>query len=181
MDAASSNSASSRYTSAESLAQFSTTNRFRHMKVSDETYVVEEETTTNPHLLLREKLSLVGDFAAVNVLGQINKKMSLGFPQQEQPIRFLSEFLETTRAYWNWRNDKTFCEIAKTKRTFNAVLFEIRNFCSWFEDSICKETIETMFQMQQEAAVHDTSDEITFFSPLKQSCSETSVSNFRKN
>ena len=92
------------------------------MKVSDETsekLIVDDENAANSHLLLPEKLSLVGDFAGVDVWGRINKKMSLGcFPQQEHPIRFLSEFLKTTRAYWGWRNDNTFHEIVLAIRRF---------------------------------------------------------------
>ena len=56
---------------------------------------------------------------------------------------------------------------AKTKRTFNAVLFEIRNFRSWFEDSLCKEIMDTMFQMQQEDKGDDADDKAAFFVTLK--------------
>ena len=56
---------------------------------------------------------------------------------------------------------------AKTKITFNAVLFKIRNFRYWVEYGLCKEIMETVFQMQQEATVHDASDETAFFTALK--------------
>ena len=73
----SSNRASSHYASGESLAQSSAADHFTRMKVSDETSetnVIGDEKTINTHLLLPEKLSLVGDFAAVGVWERINKK-----------------------------------------------------------------------------------------------------------
>ena len=69
---------------------------------------------------------------------------------------------------------------AKEKITFNAVLFEIRNFRSWIEDSMCKEIMDTVFQMPQKGKIGDADDETAFsiFHQLKFHCCETTVSNF---
>ena len=59
---------------------------------------------------------------------------------------------------------------AKSKITVNAVLFEIHNFLSWFEDSLCKEIMDTVFQMQQKKKQKkndDTDDETALFIALK--------------
>ena len=69
----SSNPANSRYASAESLNQFSTTDHFTRMKVSDRIYTTNDEKSRNSHLQLQGKLSLVCDFAAVDVWGESTK------------------------------------------------------------------------------------------------------------
>ena len=68
----------------------------------------------------------------------------------------------------------------KSKRTFNTVLFKIHNFHSWFENSLCNEIMDTVFQMPQKGKIGDADDETAFsiFHQLKFHCCETTVSNF---
>ena len=56
----------------------------------------------------------------------------------------------------------------KTKITFDAVLFQVCNFCSWFEDSVCQEIMDTVYQMQERKnEAGDGDDETLFFTTLK--------------
>ena len=55
----------------------------------------------------------------------------------------------------------------KSKINFIAVLFQISKFCSWFEDSVCKEIMATVFQMKQKDKYDDMNDETAFFATLK--------------